>query len=199
MRKNYRSTHEILSWSTALLVGRPFEQLADDARNETLLGYRSALHGNGPEVFGGSSEAAELDALVTRVRGWLDDGIQPGEIGIGSRFNKSCDKAVERLTAAGIRATRLRGDAVSDSAAVPIGTMHSFKGLEFRCVAVIGVSDGALPYPRAVTPVDVDRLQHEADLLAERCLLSSPAPARGTVSTCRGGASRASSWWRRAP
>lgn len=55
MRKNYRSTHEILSWSTALLVGRPFEQLADDARNETLLGYRSALHGSGPETFGGDS------------------------------------------------------------------------------------------------------------------------------------------------
>ncbi|MBM7440944.1 superfamily I DNA/RNA helicase [Streptomyces sp. HB132] len=134
MRKNYRSTHEILRWSTALLVGRPFEQLADDARNETLLGYRSALHGSGPEVFGGSSESAELDALVTRVRAWLDSGIEPGDIGIGSRFNKSCGKAVERLTAAGIRAARLRGDAVSDPAAVQVGTMHAFKGLEFRCV-----------------------------------------------------------------
>lgn len=49
--------------------------------------------------------------------------------------------------------------------------MHSFKGLEFRCVAVIGVHDGALPYPGAVTSADVDRLQHEADLMAERCLL----------------------------
>jgi superfamily I DNA/RNA helicase len=78
---------------------------------------------------------------------------------------------VDRLTAAGIRAARLRGDAVSDPAAVQIGTMHAFKGLEFRCVAVIGVSSVALPNPRAVTPIDVDRLQHEADLLAERCLL----------------------------
>ncbi|MFC7471334.1 3'-5' exonuclease [Actinomadura keratinilytica] len=52
-----------------------------------------------------------------------------------------------------------------------VGTMHSFKGLEYRCVAVVGVHDGAVPFPKAVTPVDVDRLQHEADLLAERCLL----------------------------
>ncbi|WUG01762.1 hypothetical protein OG803_20505 [Streptomyces sp. NBC_00467] len=66
MRKNYRSTHEILSWSTALLVGRPFEQLEDDARNETLLGFRSALHGNGPEIHAAASEEAELDALVDR-------------------------------------------------------------------------------------------------------------------------------------
>ncbi|MEU9360763.1 UvrD-helicase domain-containing protein [Streptomyces sp. NPDC048301] len=171
MRKNYRSTHEILSWSTALLVGRPFEQLADDARNETLLGYRSALHGSSPETFCGPSEDAELDGLVERVRGWLEDGVAPGEIGVSARFNKTCDKAVERLRAAGIGAARLKGDALVDAESVRIGTMHAFKGLEFRCVAVIGVSDGALPYPRAVTSAEVDRLQHDADLMAERCLL----------------------------
>nr|WP_251052856.1 MULTISPECIES: 3'-5' exonuclease [unclassified Streptomyces] len=49
--------------------------------------------------------------------------------------------------------------------------MHAFKGLEFRCVAVIGVGAEALPYPKAVTPLEVDRLQHTVDLLAERCLL----------------------------
>jgi superfamily I DNA/RNA helicase len=49
--------------------------------------------------------------------------------------------------------------------------MHSFKGLEFRCVAVVGVNDGALPFPKAVTPVEADRLQHDTDLMSERCLL----------------------------
>ncbi|WP_433340620.1 UvrD-helicase domain-containing protein [Streptomyces sp. CA-253872] len=170
MRKNYRSTHEILSWSTALLVGRPFTELEDDARNETLLGYRSALHGSGPETHAATSTDGELAALVTRVRGWLDNGVSPGEIGVSARFNKTCDAATERLLAAGIPAQRLRADRpVGDT--VSVGTMHSFKGLEYRCVAVIGAHDGALPYPKAVTPVEVDRLQHEADLLAERCLL----------------------------
>lgn len=131
----------------------------------------SALHGDGPETFGGSSEDAELDALTVRVQGWLDAGIAPGEIGVSARFNKTCDRALERLRAAGIRAVRLRGDAPADADSVQIGTMHAFKGLEFRCVAVVGVSDGALPYPRAVTAAEVDRLQHDADLLAERCLL----------------------------
>lgn len=171
MRKNYRSTHEILSWSTALLVGRPFEQLADDARNETLLGYRSALHGNGPEMCAADSEEAELDAVLTRVRSWIDSGIAPGEIGVAARFNKNCDRAVDRLRAQGIPAARLRGDVPSSPDAVQVGTMHAFKGLEFRGVAVIGVNEGALPYPRAVTPVEVDRVQHASDLMAERCLL----------------------------
>ncbi|KKD09752.1 UvrD-helicase domain-containing protein [Streptomyces sp. WM6386] len=171
MRKNYRSTHEILSWSTALLVGRPFEELADDSRNETLLGYRSALHGDGPDLRGAATEDAELTALVDRVRGWLDSGIAPAEIGISARFNKVCDKAVTRLRAAGLPAVRLRPDAPEGTDAVRIGTMHAFKGLEFRCVAVIGVHDAALPNPSALTPPEVDRLQHEADLMAERCLL----------------------------
>jgi superfamily I DNA/RNA helicase len=171
MRKNYRSTHEILSWATALLVGRPIAQLEDDDRNETLLGYRSALHGSGPAVYAAASEEAELDALVAQIRTWTEAGVSPGEIGVSARFNKNCAKTIERLTAAGIPAARLRSDASEDAPTVRVGTMHSFKGLEFRCVAVIGVHDGALPYPGAVTPADVDRLQHEADLMAERCLL----------------------------
>ncbi|MEU1488652.1 UvrD-helicase domain-containing protein [Streptomyces sp. NPDC005776] len=171
VRKNYRSTHEILSWSTALLVGRPFAQLEDDDRNETLLGYRSALHGNGPVVHGAASADAELDALVAQIRAWTEAGVSPGDIGVSARFKKNCAKAIERLTAAGIPAAPLRSGAAEDARTVRIGTMHSFKGLEFRCVAVIGVHDGALPYPGAVTSADVDRLQHEADLMAERCLL----------------------------
>lgn len=171
MRRNYRSTHEILSWSTALLHGRPVAELADDSHHETLLGYRSALHGQGPETYAAPSQGAELEALVTRVRGWLDSGIPSAEIGVSARFNKTCDQAAEALRAAGVPAVRLRGDAEVAADAVSIGTMHGFKGLEYRCVAVIGVHDGALPFPKAVTPSDVDCLQHEADLLAERCLL----------------------------
>ncbi|MCX4531322.1 AAA family ATPase [Streptomyces sp. NBC_00841] len=90
MRKNYRSTHEILSWCTALLVGRPISQLEDDDRNETLLGYRSALHGGGPAVHAAASEEAELDALITQIRTWTEAGVSPGEIGVSARFNKNC-------------------------------------------------------------------------------------------------------------
>ena len=171
MRKNYRSTHEILRWSTALLVGRPIAQLEDDDRNETLLGYRSSLHGNGPTQHAAASEEAELAALVDQVRAWTETGVSPGEIGVSTRFNKTCAKVIQALIDAGVPAIRLAAKAAKPDAAVRVGTMHSFKGLEFRCVAVVGVHDGALPWPAAVTPADVDRLQHEADMMAERCLL----------------------------
>ncbi|MFC9490182.1 3'-5' exonuclease, partial [Streptomyces hydrogenans] len=52
-----------------------------------------------------------------------------------------------------------------------LATMHAMKGLEFRCVAVGGVTETAVPFAREITPEDVDRLQHEADTLRERCVL----------------------------
>ncbi|MEV4916202.1 UvrD-helicase domain-containing protein [Streptomyces tirandamycinicus] len=176
LRKNYRSTQEILRWSTALLVGRPIAELEDENRNDTLLGYRSALHGDGPVVRGAASEEAEMDALVDQVRSWLDAGVDGGEIGVSARFNKTCAKAVARLKDAGIPAVTLRNASGASAAAggetaVRVGTMHSFKGLEFRCVAVVGVNDEALPFAKALTPTDVDPKQHETDLMSERCLL----------------------------
>ncbi|CAL9277211.1 ATP-dependent DNA helicase Rep [Streptomyces sp. SudanB5_2050] len=172
LRKNYRSTQEILRWSTALLIGRPIAQLEDDSRNETLLGYRSALHGDGPTVHPVKSEEAELEALVAQVRAWMAAGVGAGEIGVSARFNKTCAKAVAYLKDAGIPAATLRSTETAGKAAtVRVGTMHSFKGLEFRCVAVIGVDDEALPFPKAVTPPEVDPKQHEADMMSERCLL----------------------------
>ncbi|WP_217166424.1 UvrD-helicase domain-containing protein [Streptomyces sp. AC512_CC834] len=175
LRKNYRSTQEILRWSTALLVGRPIAQLEDEGRNETLLGYRSALHGAGPTVHAATTEESELDTLVAQVRAWTEAGVGAGEIGVSARFNKTCAKAVAHLKDAGIPAVTLRnasGDsAAAEAAAVRVGTMHSFKGLEFRCVAVIGVNDEALPFPKAVTPPEVDPKQHETDMMSERCLL----------------------------
>ncbi|GAA4516545.1 hypothetical protein GCM10023191_087690 [Actinoallomurus oryzae] len=54
---------------------------------------------------------------------------------------------------------------------VRIATMHAMKGLEFRCVAAVGVNERAFSFEAAVTPADVDRMQHEVDMLAERSLL----------------------------
>ncbi|MBQ0995028.1 UvrD-helicase domain-containing protein [Streptomyces sp. RK62] len=171
LRKNYRSTQEILSWATGLLLGRPFAELADSGRHDTLVGYSSVLHGSGPYVHEAATEEAELDALVEQVREWVDGGAAYGEIGVCARFNKTCEKVRDALLKAGIPASRVRAGAARTDDAVNVGTMHTFKGLEYRYAAVVGVNDAALPNPSAVTPEDVDRLQHEADLAAERCLL----------------------------
>ncbi|MFC8369908.1 UvrD-helicase domain-containing protein [Streptomyces sp. NPDC057239] len=170
LRLNYRSTEEILTWSTGLLSPVSVEDLGGDG-HDTLAGYRSLLHGRRPHTAGHGSEQEEVTALVARVQDWVAQGIRPAEIGVCARFNVLLDKAYDKLAAAGVPVVRVRDNPGADVDGVRLATMHAMKGLEFRCVAVLGVTAGALPFGREVTPASVDVLQHESDLLRERCLL----------------------------
>ncbi|MCX5040580.1 MULTISPECIES: UvrD-helicase domain-containing protein [Streptomyces] len=170
LRINYRSTEEILAWSTGILATVSVDDLGGEG-SDTLAGYRSLLHGRRPQVAGHGSEQAEVAALVERVRGWIAQGIAPSEIGVCTRFNVLLDKAYDRLTAAGVPVVRVKDGQGSGIDGVRLATMHAMKGLEFRCVAVLGVTAGAVPFAREVTPASVDSLQHDSDLMRERCLL----------------------------
>ncbi|KOG34495.1 UvrD-helicase domain-containing protein [Streptomyces resistomycificus] len=170
LRVNYRSTEEILSWATGIMSQVSVDDLAGDS-SDSLAGYRSLLHGRRPHIKGYTSEQAEIAALVERVQGWINQGIRPSEIGVCTRFNVLLDKAYDRLSAAGVPAARIRDNPGPQVEGVRLATMHAMKGLEFRCVAVLGVSAGVVPFAREVTPASVDALQHQSDLLRERCLL----------------------------
>ncbi|GAA3491748.1 UvrD-helicase domain-containing protein [Streptomyces cremeus] len=170
LRINYRSTEEILTWSTGLLSRVAVEDLGGEG-NDSLAGYRSLLHGRRPQTEGHGSEQAEVSALVERVQGWIAQGIRPSEIGVCARFHTLLDKVYDRLGAAGVPVVRVKADPHPDTEGVRLASMHAMKGLEFRCVAVLGVTASAVPFAREVTPAGVDVLQHDADMLRERCLL----------------------------
>ncbi|NEC64770.1 UvrD-helicase domain-containing protein [Streptomyces sp. SID9727] len=170
LRVNYRSTEEILSWSTGILNDVAVEDLGGDGV-DTLLGYRSLLRGGRPHVIGHATEQAEADAIVERIEEWIGQGMRAEEIGVCARFHLLLDKVYDRLAARGIPVVRVKEAPGAGAAGVRLATMHAMKGLEFRGVGVLGVSDGALPFAREVTAAATDRLQHATDLLRERCLL----------------------------
>ncbi|MFA3839565.1 UvrD-helicase domain-containing protein [Streptomyces aureus] len=170
LRVNYRSTEEILAWSARLLAPVTVEAM-DGEGNDSLAGYRSLLHGRRPETVGCASQQEEVSALAEQVREWIADGVAPAEIGVCARFNLTLDKAADHLKAAGIPVVRVKGQIPPGADGVQLATMHAMKGLEFRAVAVIGVSASVVPFAREITPAEVDPLQHEADMLRERCLL----------------------------
>ncbi|MFV2022377.1 UvrD-helicase domain-containing protein [Micromonospora sp. LOL_023] len=170
LRINYRSTAEILTWSTGLLDGTGVEGLDGDGR-DNLTGYRSLLRGRQPAVAGQPDEPAEVAALVQRVREWLDRGVRPAEIAVCTRFKARLDPVQSALTEAGVPTVLVKEQPAADVDGVRLATMHAMKGLEFRCVAVLGVTASAVPYARNVTPAEVDRIQHDSDVLRERCVL----------------------------
>ncbi|MEU3454699.1 UvrD-helicase domain-containing protein [Micromonospora sp. NPDC006766] len=170
LRINYRSTEEILTWSTRVLVGSRVDDLGGDGE-DSLTGYRSLLHGKRPHAQGHPTPQAEVAALVKRVREWREQGVGPSEIAVSARFNTTLNTVYDELTGAGIPAVRVRDQPGADVDGVRLATMHAMKGLEFRCVAVVGVTAKAVPFAKEVTPSEVDQIQHDSDLLRERCLL----------------------------
>jgi hypothetical protein len=176
LRLNYRSTEEILRWSASLLDGRSVGRLGEDDEEDggldSLRGYRSQLHGRVPLVRGYASQDEELRALVEQIRTWVDqDGVQPSDVAVCARFNTLVDAVIARLRREGVPAVAVKDGPGPHVSGVRVATMHAMKGLEFRCVAVVGVTASVLPFAPQVTPADVDPVQHQSDLLAEHCLL----------------------------
>ncbi|GAB3214052.1 ATP-dependent helicase [Marinactinospora endophytica] len=165
---NYRTTAEILAWSLGLLRGERVDDM--DGGLDSIAGCRSDVRGLRPEVKGFSTREGELRHLVEKVRSWLDSGIRPEEIGVAARSRRLVEAAVTALAEASVPVHTLATGQPSEDA-VCVGTMHRMKGLEFRCLVALGVSEGQIPASGAVTPAEEDETAHLQDLQRERCLL----------------------------
>ena len=165
---NYRTTAEILGWGLELLRGEPIDDM--NGGLDSIARCRSAVHGPRPTLRGLTSSQAETQYVAEAVSEWISEGVDPAEIGIATRTRWLASKIQQVLRSEGIPAFDL-ADGLDADGAVSVGTMHRMKGLEFRCVAVAGVSAKLVPEPNAVTPVAVDRRMHDQDIEKEKCLL----------------------------
>ena len=178
----------MLAWALPLLGTDPVTGL--DGEADSLLGYRSPMHGPRPQAWQAASRTEEFGLLPERVRSWLSAVSSPMPIGVTARSAALIREAREALDAAGIATASLSGR--SDVPAVRTGTMHAMKGLEFQAVAVIGVEQRPGPGTGRRHPgVAEDPLAYAQDLQRERCVLfvactrardTSTSPAPGEPS-----------------
>lgn len=162
---NYRTTHEILDLSVKVLGGDPTVGL--DGQDDSLRGYRSITRGGVPELSAHDSRDVEYEALIERVGTWLDQGVEPHAIGVAVRTGQLV-RAVSRILG---EAHIPVADDKRGVDGVHVATMHRMKGLEFQCLAVVGLEAGVLPAPYALTSAAEDPHAHRQDLQRERCLL----------------------------
>lgn len=165
---NYRTTAEILAWSLGLMTGESIDDM--DGGLDSIAGCRSDVHGHPPTRRGFPTRDAELDFVAATITGWLEAGVEPGEIGIAARSNRLVEAVIDTVGSTSIPIVALTRDEVADDA-VAVGTMHRMKGLEFRCLAVVGVGAHQVPPSNAITAIDDDETTHRHDLQRERCLL----------------------------
>ncbi|MCD2186608.1 protein kinase domain-containing protein [Actinomycetospora soli] len=167
LKINYRTSAEILDWALGILG--PGEHENFDGTRDSLAEYRASFHGRPPVLVGYDSESAEMDALADAVRGWEKDGVAGEDIAVLGRTRDIRDRARAALDAAGISTRGVTDDATDGR--VCCATMHGVKGLEFRAVVLVGVSQDAVPNRFAVTSESQDPTQHEQDLQQERNVL----------------------------
>jgi superfamily I DNA/RNA helicase len=167
---NYRTTRQILRWSLAVLGEGEFDDLDEGTDPQDIAGYHSFLEGADPTCKASTTRREMIEGLVDQVRRWIDQGIDESAIGVAAR-TKAVFPVVERsLRDAGIASFTLGPD-LNGRDGVAIGTMHRMKGLEYRCMALLDVSESELPNPYFLTSASEDPMQHAADIRRERSLL----------------------------
>lgn len=164
LKVSYRTTQETLNWAARLLDGTAAEGLDDQP--DTLAGYHSPMHGRRPIEKSYVDWNAELKGLVEQVQEWVREDVELSSIGIAARTRSRLADIKTALDQAGIACDRRRG-----TDAIQVGTMHSMKGDEHRCIALVGLDSDSAPLPAAVTPEEEDSTAHKHDMQRERCLL----------------------------
>lgn len=170
LKINYRTTHEILGWSMALLGEGDFDDLDGGAESQDYAGYHSYRHGPMPELSGHRAAKVQMDALAERVKQWVADGVHEDSIGVAARARTSFEPVRRALESVGVQVCELPTD-LPKAEGIRLGTMHRMKGLEFERLAIVDVDDRTVPMPAALTSHGEDPEQSKADMQRELCLL----------------------------
>jgi superfamily I DNA/RNA helicase len=185
---SYRSTHEILGTAEALLGTEEWDDL--DGGPDTLDGYRSVLRGSRPSLRGYASWEDELAGIVRQVREWLPEDGSSFSIGVAVPERHLVAKVEEELNKHGIAAASIGQDGPRKPDAVHVGTLHRFKGLEYKMMLIADASAGSIPSARVESTRAEDPERHERQLKQARSLLFVAATrARDTLVITWHGAS----------
>lgn len=163
---NYRTTAQILNWSTTVLKGGSYTGL-DGANDDKLAGYRSARRGPEVTVHECETLTEEFDFLAETTQTWMNNS-SSGPTAILVR-----DKAQQKLVVSALQDHKVKARAVERDLApsgVPVVmTMHRAKGTEFSKVFLFGISSQSIPMGIKAYAFDEDEM--EQALLRERSLL----------------------------
>lgn len=167
LKVNYRTSHQIRRAADRLLpnIVKDMDGLADE-RSGTV----SVFDGPEPDVLIVDDVQAEQTAAADILRGAVDEGMRPEEIGVFVRSEAQLSRARAAVRSAGLSPRDLSDHADGADAGVLVGTMHLAKGLEFRMVVLMACDNDVLPLAERVQQV-ADEFELDEVLTTERQLL----------------------------
>jgi len=163
----YRTTRQILAVGMGLLHGETYDDL--DGNLDTLAGYRSLLRGGQPTLRGLRTAAEERDAIIAQLREWGPE--MDGSTAVGLPTRDLVTEMMTRLAAEGIPAVEIGPDGPKRPNGIHVGTMHRFKGMEYRRMILGGVSDGLVPRAAIARYQRTDPSRYQRERARDRSLL----------------------------
>ena len=164
---NYRNTQPIIHAAMACAGAETVNDLGDEYRrgdsNPVALreGARPRLvrAGNLPGQI--AHVAAEIDRLCAAGE------LGPGDVGVFASSNAAVERTLNHLADHGIDCQNLRQFDGRPNRSVKVGTFHRAKGLEFKVVFLLGLSDQFFPRPRRRDQTDAEFQEQRALQVSE--------------------------------
>ncbi len=168
LRRNYRNTQQILQAAHAMIEKIQFDDM-DDERSEVPIPEYSVRQGAVPEMRSFTTTEQELDWIVAEIKRLKSEkDYKDKDFALVYR-SKPYNSLIENLVGKEIPVVEIGREADSYFGdGIKYSTFHSVKGLEFKVVFVVGVTD-AIQVPKDDWTLKEDVL--EEYLLRERRLL----------------------------
>lgn len=144
LKVNYRTTEEIKRIAVSVVKGIKYDDL--DGGEENNKGYVSLVHGERPTYAVLNSSSEEVKKVMDYIQACTEEGIALKEICIAGRTRQLYKDVQDELHRNGIKYCEVKnGEKRGDTDGVSFCTFHSLKGLEYRVVILVGVTERSLP------------------------------------------------------
>lgn len=141
---NYRTTEQIRRQAVCVIQEVDFDDF--DGKSVQKKGYQSLFVGQEPEYQLFDREETEIDFILLKIQYLYETHqILPEEICVGAFRNQTLKSVIKSMHKAGFPYYDLR-DSKGDKEGVHISSFHKMKGMEYRVVFLMGLSQKTLPY-----------------------------------------------------
>lgn len=144
LKVNYRTTEEIKRMAVSVVKDQKYDDL--DGGEENNKGYISLVHGERPSYKIFQSSIDEVKQVLHYLDICETEGIHAKDICIASKTRAMYKDVQDELHRKGVKYCEVKnGDRKGDKNGLSFSTFHSLKGLEFRVVILIGVTERSMP------------------------------------------------------
>lgn len=144
LKVNYRTTEEIKRMAVSVIKDQKYDDL--DGGEENNKGYISLVHGERPSYRIFSSSTEEVSQVMKYLKLCETEGIPANEICIASKTRFLYKDVQDELHRQGIKYNEIKnGDKKGDISGVSFSTCYSLKGLEFRVIILVGITERSMP------------------------------------------------------